>query len=171
MLDSWGGKMLAAVEAAMQLAAVGLGLPQGTFTERMAGGPHLLAPTGADVGRHRQLGTVVAGVHTDLNAVTIHGRSRFPGLFVWLADGRRVPVRIPPGCLLLQAGKQLEWLTGGAVRAGLHEVRWQWAEGEGQGKGSKRCFRYLEGGRTGRGAGTVSVFGAMQVGLPAIACL
>ena len=32
-------------------------------------------------------------------------------------------VRIPEGCLLLQAGKQLEWLTGGAVRAGFHEVR------------------------------------------------
>jgi isopenicillin N synthase-like dioxygenase len=31
-------------------------------------------------------------------------------------------VRVPPGCLLLQAGRQLEWLTGGHVRAGWHEV-------------------------------------------------
>lgn len=37
-------------------------------------------------------------------------------------DGRRVPVRIPSGCLLLQAGKQLEWLTGGHIAAGFHEV-------------------------------------------------
>lgn len=37
-------------------------------------------------------------------------------------DGRRVPVRIPAGCLLLQAGKQLEWLTGGHITAGFHEV-------------------------------------------------
>lgn len=36
-------------------------------------------------------------------------------------------VRIPEGCLLLQAGKQMEWLTGGAVKAGFHEV------------GSRRC--------------------------------
>jgi hypothetical protein len=50
-------------------------------------------------------------------------RSRFPGLSVWLADGRRLPVSIPPGCLLCQAGKQLEWLTGGHVQAGMHEVR------------------------------------------------
>lgn len=113
----------------------------------------------------------------------IHGKSRFPGLSVWLADGTRCPVSIPQGCLLcqvcvcewfdkmcvcvwqqhvatcgcllqvvgaglvlqgfwidaqvpkccnwsgdcccwlLQAGKQLEWLTGGRVKAGMHEVR------------------------------------------------
>jgi hypothetical protein len=41
---------------------------------------------------------------------------------VWLRDGRRVLVRVPPGCLLLQAGRQLEWLTGGHVQAGWHEV-------------------------------------------------
>lgn len=49
-------------------------------------------------------------------------RSRFPGLHVWLSDGQRLPVSIPPGCLLCQAGKQLEWLTGGYVAAGMHEV-------------------------------------------------
>jgi isopenicillin N synthase-like dioxygenase len=62
------------------------------------------------------------GFHYDLNLLTIHGRSRFPGLHIWLRDGRRVAVRVPPGCLLLQAGRQLEWLTGGHVRAGWHEV-------------------------------------------------
>ena len=31
-------------------------------------------------------------------------------------------MRIPDGCLLIQAGKQMEWLTGGAVKAGFHEV-------------------------------------------------
>ena len=55
--------------------------------------------------------------------MTIHGKSRFPGLFVWLRDGRRVPVAIPRGCLLLQAGKQLEWLTSGHIKAGMHEAR------------------------------------------------
>lgn len=41
---------------------------------------------------------------------------------MWLRDGRRVLVRVPPGCLLLQAGRQLEWLTSGHVKAGWHEV-------------------------------------------------
>lgn len=58
----------------------------------------------------------------DLNFLTVHGKSRFPGLAVWLRDGTRLPVVTPPGCLLLQAGKQLEWLTGGEVKAGYHEV-------------------------------------------------
>lgn len=63
-----------------------------------------------------------AGYHYDLNFLTIHGKSRFPGLFVWLRNGKRVAVKIPSGCLFIQAGKQLEWLTGGYVKAGMHEV-------------------------------------------------
>lgn len=66
---------------------------------------------------------MLAGWHYDLNFLSAHGKSRFPGLAVWLQDGRRLPVSIPDGCLLLQAGKQLEWLTGGHVRAGMHEAR------------------------------------------------
>lgn len=41
---------------------------------------------------------------------------------IWLRDGTKIPVRVPKGCLLLQAGKQLEWLTGGYITAGFHEV-------------------------------------------------
>lgn len=66
---------------------------------------------------------MLAGFHYDLNFLTIHGRSRYPGLFIWLRDGRRVMVRVPEGCLLVQAGKQMEYLTGGHVLAGFHEVR------------------------------------------------
>lgn len=28
--------------------------------------------------------------HYDLNFMTIHGKSRFPGLYIWLRDGRKV---------------------------------------------------------------------------------
>lgn len=70
-------------------------------------GPHLLAPTGSDLSKYGQLNNVFAGYHYDLNFLTIHGRSRFPGLFIWLKDGRKVPVKVPEGCLLLQAGKQV----------------------------------------------------------------
>ncbi len=52
----------------------------------------------------------------------IGGKSRYPGLFIWLRDGSKYRVTVPEGCLLLQAGKQFEWLTGGAVTAGFHEV-------------------------------------------------
>lgn len=46
VMTSWGNKMLAAVHTVAHMAAIGFGLPPGTFTERMVQGPHLLAPTG-----------------------------------------------------------------------------------------------------------------------------
>lgn len=79
-------------------------------------------PAGTDLGTYGALGSCYAGYHYDLNFLTIHGKSRFPGLAVWLQDGRRMPVSIPNGCLLIQAGKQIEWFTNGHVRAGMHEV-------------------------------------------------
>ena len=68
------------------------------------------------------MGTALAGYHYDLNFLTIHGKSRFPGLYVWLRNGKRVPVKVPPGHLIVQAGKQIEYLTAGHVLAGFHEV-------------------------------------------------
>ena len=61
--------------------------------------------------RYGSNGTVLAGYHYDLNFLTIHGKSRFPGLFVWLADGRRMPVKVPPGHLIVQVGLGLRRFT------------------------------------------------------------
>lgn len=121
-MDRWGNKMLAALHTTSELLAMGLGLSKDAITSLMDKGPHLLGPTGVDLGHHTQAKQSFAGFHYDLNLLTIHGKSRFPGLYIWLADGRRIPVRIPDGCLLLQAGKQLEWLTAGHIKAGMHEV-------------------------------------------------
>ena len=83
--------------------------------------------TGSDLARYASPGTVFAGFHygalcqpsacvhrplthhrvwADLNFLTIHGKSRFPGLFIWLRDGRRVSVVVPDGCLLIQVRPQ-----------------------------------------------------------------
>lgn len=126
------------------MAALGLGLPQKTFTEAGRYGyvlfeshdsqmnnkdpirsPHLLAPTASDLVKYSEKDTILAGFHTDLNFLTIHGRSRYPGLNIWARNtGKRIPVRFPPTgrYLLVQAGKQLEHLTGGLIKAGYHEV-------------------------------------------------
>jgi hypothetical protein len=69
LMDSWGSKMLAAVEAAAEMAALGFGLPRDAFSSLMRLGPHLLAPTGADLQAHGQPGAVIAGYHYDLNFV------------------------------------------------------------------------------------------------------
>ena len=60
-MDGWGGRMLAAVRLVAAAAAVGFGLPADALTSLMDGGPHLLAPTGSDLGRHGARGTVLAG--------------------------------------------------------------------------------------------------------------
>ena len=85
-------------------------------------GPHLLGPTGGDLNRYNKVGTIFAGWHTDLNFLTIHGKSNYPGLSVWKRDGNKMAVKVPAGCLLLQAGQQFEYLTAGHVKAGFHEV-------------------------------------------------
>lgn len=122
IMNDWGNHMLDTVSTVSEMVALGLGLNKDTFTQRMHNGPHLLAPTGTDLGKYGKEGTVIAGFHNDLNFLTIHGKSRFPGLSIWLRDGTKIQVKIPDGCLLIQAGKQMEWLTGGQIQAGYHEV-------------------------------------------------
>lgn len=123
-MEQWGTSMKSAVEGLTEMTAVGLGLPAGTFKDEGKYGPHLLAPTASDLQKYGQKDTILAGFHTDLNFLTIHGRSRYPGLHIWARNtGKRIAVKIPPGNhLLVQAGKQLEHITGGLIKAGFHEV-------------------------------------------------
>ncbi len=78
-MNTWGGKLIQAGNTAAEMAARGLGLAADTFTKRMEGGAHLLAPTGSDLQRH-SVGTTLAGFHYDIAFLTIHGKSRYPGL-------------------------------------------------------------------------------------------
>lgn len=48
-MDKWGYLMLNCVDTVSEMLALGLGLPQSTFTDRTKYGPHLLAPTGSDL--------------------------------------------------------------------------------------------------------------------------
>lgn len=123
VMTQWGTQLLAAVTTVAAMLSVGLGQPADAIPVLMADAPHLLGPTGADMDLHGEaVGRVLAGAHYDLNLLTIHGGARLPGLRIWDRDGRRLAVRVPPGCLLVQAGRQVEHLTGGRVRRGMHEV-------------------------------------------------
>lgn len=122
-MNYWGGKLLAAAQSTAELLAIGLGLPKDALTRRMQYGAHLLAPTGSDLRMYGEaVGTVIAGYHYDISALTVHGRSRYPGLHIWTRDGVRLPVVMPEGSLLVQSGLQIECLTAGRVLKGMHEV-------------------------------------------------
>lgn len=81
----------------------------------------MLSPTAVDLSTTK-VGDVLAAFHRDFDLLTIHGKARYSGLFAWLNTGEKFIVRVPEGHLLLQAGKQLEWFTGGQIKAGFHEV-------------------------------------------------
>jgi isopenicillin N synthase-like dioxygenase len=133
VLDSFGNKLMSAVHTTAQMLALGLGLEKDSISDKMIAAPHLLAPTGMDLSTYGQgaaneksgdvdIENIVAGVHYDLNLLTIHGRAAYPGLWIWTNAGKRLSVSVPPGALLIQAGAQIEHLTGGAIRRGFHEV-------------------------------------------------
>lgn len=102
IMDMWGTKMMEAVFVLAEMTAEGFGMSADSFTSRMNLGPHLLAPTGSNFNKFGALGTVLAGFHYDLNFMTIHGKSRFPGLYIWTREGKKTAVSIPDGCLLVQ---------------------------------------------------------------------
>ena len=100
-MNYWGFQMVNASLLAAEMAAIGMGLDKDTFTSRMQQGPHLLAPTASDLQKYDKIGTSFATFHYDLNFITIHGKSRYPGLFLWTRDMEKQAVSIPEGCLLL----------------------------------------------------------------------
>lgn len=85
-MNAWGGMLLESCYTAAEMAALGLGVDKDIFVSKMKQGNHLLAPTGSDLKKYDK-GTVFAGVHYDLNFLTIHGKSRYPGLYIWLRNG------------------------------------------------------------------------------------
>ncbi|CAJ0756619.1 48_t:CDS:2 [Entrophospora sp. SA101] len=123
ILDQRGDQLYQAVIKVVEMASVGFGMSANHLPDLTKKGPHLLSPTGSDLNKYGKLGTILAGFHYDLDFITIHGKSRFPGLNIWSRDGsEKIEVHVPDGHFLVQAGKQFEWLTGGNVKAGYHDV-------------------------------------------------
>jgi isopenicillin N synthase-like dioxygenase len=121
-MDSWGEILKTAAEVVTRMMEEGLGLRAAEFSSRLSGAPHVLSPNGSNLTRYGREGQILSGFHYDLNFLTVHSKSNFPGLFIWLRSGKKVLVKVPPGCLLIQAGKMLEYLSGGYFYAGFHEV-------------------------------------------------
>ena len=84
--EGWGTHMINGCNTVAEMAAIGMGFEKDLFTGMMKRGPHKLAPTGSDLVKNK-VGTIFAGFHYDFNFLTIHGKSRYPGLFAWLRNG------------------------------------------------------------------------------------
>lgn len=80
-----------------------------------------MAPLANDL-RRIKTGEPFVDFHYDFTYMTVHGKSRFPGLYIWLANGEKLKVAIPKGHIFLQAGSELEMLTGGYILNGYHEA-------------------------------------------------
>ncbi|KAJ3857069.1 hypothetical protein EV368DRAFT_71286 [Lentinula lateritia] len=104
MLETWGNTLKTVNMA--ELATLGFGLPHLVSTNMAKYGPHLLGPTSNNLAKHEKENTC------------------YPDLHIWACNtGNRMSVKILPGkFMLVQAGKQFEYLTGGYVRAGYHKV-------------------------------------------------
>lgn len=85
-MNKWGYKLFNAVTLIAEMAAIGMGIEKTSFSSKMDGGAHLLAPTGSDLEKN-EVGAIFAGFHYDISFMTIHGKSRFPGLYIWLRTG------------------------------------------------------------------------------------
>lgn len=120
-MNKWGNQMLSTVKSVVELLAISLSLDKDFFINKSKYGAHLLAPTGIDVSKYL-VETIVAGYHYDISFLTIHGKSRYSGLYIWTRDGEKILVKVPPGFLLLQVGRELEYFTAGYCMAGFHEV-------------------------------------------------
>lgn len=120
VMNGWGDKIFTVGMRLAELIERGLGLSHGAIVGLLHEGPHLVSPTICDLA-DLPYGAVISDIHTDFNPFTGHG-SAFPTLISWTPDGRPFVVRVPAGCLLFQAGAQLEWVTGGKIRAGLHQT-------------------------------------------------
>jgi len=130
-MDKWGNSLMDTIYKVTEFLAKGIFEVADTnysesefvneFTNLIKDGPHLLAPTGSNLSNVKRA-DVLAGFHADMNFLTIHGKSNFPGLEIWDTNGKKVRVVIPDDCLLVQAGDQLEICTGGYIKAGYHQV-------------------------------------------------
>jgi len=105
-MNQWGFLMRNSVFTIAEMLSLGFGWERNSLTKRLEGGCHLLAPTGSNLEKYNQNRDILAGFHYDLNFITIHGKSRYPGLSIWTRDGTKMNVKIPEGCLLIQAAKQ-----------------------------------------------------------------
>lgn len=117
-----GDHFTSVLDALNTVVSIELGMTPGMLNDKCHNGNHMIAPTMSDLNTYNTPGCILAGFHSDISLFSIHGKSRFPGLNIWTRDGQKIRVKVPEDCFVVQAGSQLEYITGGYIHAGFHEV-------------------------------------------------
>jgi isopenicillin N synthase-like dioxygenase len=104
------------------IVSIELGQDKHFLRDMCHNGNHMVSPTMSDLSKYGKENTILAGLHSDISLWSIHGKSRYSGLNIWTRNNERIRVKVPDRCFLIQAGKQLAYLTGGYILDGLHEV-------------------------------------------------
>jgi isopenicillin N synthase-like dioxygenase len=120
-MNNWGHQLFRTGLTIAEMTAIGLGLEEKALSRTIENGSLYLSPPGVDLAKTKP-GDVITAFHRDFTLFTVHGKSRYSGLDAWLLTGEKFLVQMPQDHLLVQGGRQLEWLTGGYLKAGFHEV-------------------------------------------------
>lgn len=119
-LDALGATVLQAV-------ALGLGLDQSWFADKVEYGNSILRPLhypglSDDLGEKAAVGAVRAGAHEDINVITLLVGSNEPGLEILAKDGNWVPVTTIEGTIVCNVGDMLQRLTNDKLKSTTHRV-------------------------------------------------
>ncbi len=117
-----GNEFMKVHDKLLSILETELNLPENYLTSLCHNGNHMIAPTFSNLNKYGTLGQILAGFHKDISFLTMHGKSRFSGLNIWTKEMEKITVNVPDGYMFIQAGRQLEYLTGGNIVAGFHEV-------------------------------------------------
>jgi hypothetical protein len=85
-MNSWGESLKRCNFTVAEMLALGCGLEINAFTDKIKKGDYYLSPTGIDLLKTAP-GQVLTGFHHDYDFFTVHGRSRYDGLYAWLTTG------------------------------------------------------------------------------------
>ncbi len=107
----------------LRAIAVGLGLPEQSFSDMVEGGNSILRMIHYPPLRELYTpGAERSAAHEDINMLTLLCESTHAGLELLGRDGHWTQVATPPGHLIVDTGDMMQRVTGGRMRSTTHRV-------------------------------------------------
>lgn len=121
-LNNFGICIYDKIESILTKLSIGLGIDDDFLTNIIKDGPSTLSTFCYDV-IDRKHNRSAKGYSNELSLITVFCPSVYNHINIWTTNTRKkISVTIPDNCILIQAGLQLEYLTGGTIQAGYNEI-------------------------------------------------